>query len=774
MALRRRGWLGLVLSCAVLAGPSGAEEPPPAPLEALLAPDASAREAAVAAWRALGAPPQAEAVRTGLRSARPEVAQVAALVASPWWLDADDLERWSRATALDPLARFAPPEGLREVTGEDLMLGSRDLPALWAAIGTRDLDAVDVPFGSLHRCLLPEQVPDLVALLPRVQHGAFPALVWEILNQAQQTASDEQHDLYVQAFRYALHRLRAVAEGKPVPRLEDVPPLAPRPGLPAAVLELARAAWSAAGAGQVVLGAPQEGSDETRGAAAFDPGLWLARWLRRTAPVEADLDLLLELTQLPHAPMQARAWAGRQVARFEGRTAGRVRERLLGGGRDDDAALAAAAQAAALGRSAAWQALGHDPSLGWHWLAAPLAAEERVWRALTQGGLPEGLEPDARVFDAYDLGIEVPAAALARLAERLRAGGAPPRAELAFFARVVPESMTVADAERIAARWLEAPRFEASDDDLVQDLAALEVRAPEALARLLRRWADPEATPEGREAALGLLARLGDTALAEALAATVPAGALESVHLARVKHPAMEVAFQGLLERATSEKDLEREAEALQALAILRGCPEALAGFLGPHARDHDDPGRWQWEEARALVLAGDPIGAVLVRTRAGTDVGGASIEAVVGLGRTRDPRVTQRLAAWRDAPGSGLHWPATAALALQGDAAARAAWERLLRSGRTFVIEDLQHPAFFTLDGDAALVRHWIEMLGTNCCLAWNAGEALGPLFPTAPFEALAGDGGRACATARAWYALHGPHLVWSRLLDGFVPGAR
>lgn len=766
----------LLLACTAGLLPAGAAAEDPAALAALLASDDASRAAAVDAWKALPPPAQAAAVRAGLGSARADVARVAAVVASPWWLDADDLERWSQAIARQPLARFLPPPGWNEVAGQDLILGSQDLPALWAAVGARQ-DAGDaIPWPSLHRCLTPAHVPALVALLPAVGPEAFPALVWDLLNQAQQAGSDAQHDLYVKAFRYAIQRLGAAAAGRLVPRWEDVPEPAPRPGIPAAALELVRAAWSAPGEGQVLLPAPQAGSAEARRVAALDPGLWLARWLRRTTPAESDLDVLLEIAQLPHAPMQARWWAGRQAARFEGRAAGRVMAQLLAAGGGDDAALGAAAEAASRGRPEAWRSQAHDPPRAVRWLAEPAHAAGLAWRAMVEGELPGELEPLERAFDAYDLEIEIPRASLDELAARVRAGGAPPCAELAFLARVMPEAMTVADAERIVERWMGAPRVDASgDEDLRMDLAALEVRAPGALVRLLRRWADAEASPGGREAALGLLARLGDTALAGAMAATLPSGALEARHLARVMSPAIETGLRALLEASLAAGDHEREAEAVEALAIFQGCPEPLAGYLGPASIDEEEAGRAAYAEARALVLAGDPVGAVLLRTRAGTTFTEGSIDWVVGFGRSRDPRVAERLRAWRQAVGSGLYWPATAAMALQGDVQARTEWERFLRSARTFLIEDLQCSALCTLDGDPALVRHWIEMLGTNCCLAWNAMEVLGPLLPTAPLgDVAAGDGGRACATARAWYALHGPHLVRSRLLEGLVPGPR
>lgn len=776
MAARWRSLAILALACTAGLRLAGAADDDPAALMGLLASDEASRAAAVDAWKALAPAAQAAAVRAGLGSARADVAHAAAVVASPWWLDADDLERWSRAISLQPLARFLPPPGWGDVVGRDLIFGSQDLPALWRAIGANEDAGPAIGYESLHRCLAPAHVPALVALLPAVGPEAFPALAWDVLNQAQQAASDAQHDLYVKAFRYTIQRLQAAAAGRPVPRWEDVPEPAPRLGIPAAALELVRAAWPAPGEGRVLLPAPQAGSAEARRVAALDPGLWLARWLRRTTPAESDLDVLLEIAQLPHAPMQARWWAGRQAARFEGRAAGRVMAQILAAGGGDDAALGAAAEAAARGRPEAWRSLDHDPPPGVRWLADPARAAELAWRALASGELPSELEGLERAFDAYDLGIDIPRASLDDLAARVRAGGAPPRAELAFLARVMPEAMTAADALRIVERWMGAPRVDASgDEDLRKDLAALEVRAPGALVLLLRRWADAEASPEGREAALALLARLGDTALAEAMAATLPSGALEARHVARVRSPAIEAGLRALLEASTAAGDLEREAEAVEALAIFAGCPEPLAGYLGPAAIREDAAGRATYAEARALVLAGDPVGAVLLQTRAGTTFSDGSIDWVAGFGRSRDPRVAERLRGWRQAAGSGLYWPATAALALQGDVQARTEWERFLRSARTFLIEDLQCSALCTLDGDPALVSHWIEMLGTNCCLAWNALEVLGPLLPTAPLgDVAAGDGGRACATARAWHALHGPHLAPSRLLDGLVPGPR
>jgi len=766
--VRRRSLLRLAAVTVLACGSVVGAEDESSPLEGLVSPETEIREAAQVAWKNAGEEAKATAVRAGLRSERADIALAAAVVAVPSWLDGEDLALASKALLRDPLARFMPPEALRGVADDSYLFGTGDMPGIWRAIGEREPTDEEIGFSRLHRSLRHAEVAALVPLLATAKPGAFRALLWDLMNQAQGEADDERHDLYVRAFRYALMRLAAEAQEKPLPAFDALPALAPRAGLPAEFLELARATWGPLGQGL-------DGG----------PTFWMARWARRLVPVEDDVEQLLELTQLPHAHDTVRLWAARRAARFAGRAAGRVYAQIVGGAgaAGDVAALGAAAEAAARGRPEDWNELSgavkgkafeeQQGNVGLlRWIAEPEQALAAAWLELVKGDLPGELEPWERGYNAYDLGIELPRAALETLATRLRKGGAPPATELAFFARVMPEAMTGGDAERIVERWQAAPPPpNVSDEKLVGDLAALEVRSPESLRALLRRWASEHPDPEMREAALGFLARLGDAALIEPMLAAWPTWPNETMAaLGRVADARVEA----FLRQRAAEADPEVESSALEALAVRHGCPEPLARFLGPYSRADDDAQGHHWAEAKALVLAGDPIGAVLARTVAGPEVGAGALEWTAGFALTQDPRVAERMRAWRGARGSGLYWPATAVLAVQGDPAARDEWGAFLRSARTFMLDDLQDSVLFTLNGDPAWVREWIDMLAENCCLSWHAGEVLEPLFPTAPWQQAAGDGGRACTMARAWLALHGQHLVKSRLLDGWVPGPR
>ncbi len=774
-----------VLACGTRAG----AEDEVRLIEGLLVPDAEVQEGAQEAWENVGEEFQATAVRAGLRSERADVGLAAAVVAVPSWLDGEDLALASKALLRDPLARFLPPEALEGVADDSHLFGSGDLPAIWRAIGEREPAEGHIPFAALHRCLRHAEVAALVPLLATAKPGAFRALLWDLMNQAQGEADDERHDVYVKAFRYALFRLAAEAEGKPAPAFEALPALPARAGLPSEFLELAQATSGPPGEGLDGADYPQDPRNPKEDSGyrrRFGPSFWMARWARRLVPAEDDVERLLELTQLPHAPDPVRLWAARHVARLDGRAAARAYTQIVGGAgaAGDVAALGAAAEAAARGRPEDWKELSgavkgkafeeQQGNVGLlRWIAEPERAPEAAWAELVKGDLPGELEPWDRGYNAYDLGIEIPREAVETLATRLRKGGAPPATELAFFARVMPEAMTVADAERIVERWQAAPAPPyVNDTKLLGDLAALEVRAPEGLRALLRRWASEHADPEVRSDVLGLLARLGDAESLEAMLAAWPMwNSNETMAaLGRVADERVE----RFLRKRTADADPEIESAALEALAVRHGCPEPLARFLGPYSRDDDDPKAHHWAEAKALVLAGDPIGAVLARTVAGPEVGAGALEWTSGFALTQDPRVAERMRAWRAARGSGLTWPATAVLAVQGDPAARAEWGAFLRSARTFMLDHLQDSVLFTFNGDPAWVREWIDMLAENCCLSWHAGEVLEPLFPTAPWQQAAGDGGRACAMARAWIALHGPHLVKSRLLDGWVPGPR
>ena len=404
------------------------------------------------------------------------------------------------------------------------------------------------------------------------------------------------------------------------------------------------------------------------------------------------------------------------------------------------------------------------------WLADPAAARERASKALARGDVPTEISEDERWFMAYDVGIEVGPDDLAWISRGLRSPVMRVPSEAWCLLELFPGPLDANEAARLATRW--TPRVaevEVFDDTIRAALARLHPLAPDAVVGLARRWAVESKDERVGTAVLGLLARLGDATLAGAM---IEGDRLlrtaDARFLGRIRDPAVEAHLQ---ERAASP-DAELETAAIEALAILYGAPEPLAAYLGPNARGQD-PKADAWDEAKALVLAKDPIGAVLARTATGPTMGSGlgQLPFTAGFGLTQDPRVVERLKAWRDERVSGLYWIATACLALGGDAAARAEWRAFLGEARTYLLDDVQEGVLFTLDGDAAFVDDWVSRLDANCCVSWHAHSVLKATFPTLPFEHAPGDAGRARRACERWFARHRGAFVRSPILDGRVP---
>lgn len=749
------------------------------------------RDAAVAAWKALTEIERTERLLAGLASDDPALALASATVVSPWRLDLDGFARRAKTLRRDPLAAFAVPEPLRDlVEFPPPAFGAEELAPIWAALATAPEWPTSVDASGLHRALLPAVVPTLVPLLASASRPTFLALLDDLRNEAETEAGDERHDDYVRAFRYALARLAAEAAGRPPPGFGDVAPLRAKPGLPAELVELARACWGPAGRGLDLAKAPPRAEPGRAGASptppapapagpsASGPVRWLLRWALRTSPTADDVAFLLETVQGERTPSPLRWWAARRLAAIPGRATGIPLAKVLDVG--DDASLVAAAEQASHGDRAAWDRLARaDGGSGakrragvapWaRWLADPAAARDAAVRALAHGDAPAELAEAERWYVAYDVGVAVRDEDLVAIDAAVRKGTMPVAAEAWWYARAWPDGLTPAVATALAGRWAgRAAQVQVVSDDLTRAFALVEAAAPEAALALARRWAAETKDDDVRSAVTGWRVRLGDVeAVDAALAAWTDAGFPEADLVSRLGDPRVE-AF--LREQAASS-DVEVESRAVAALAAFYGLPEGATGLFGPFSRREDDLAADGWAEAKALVLGKDPVAAALVRTAKGPNVGQGDLAWTAGLALAKDPRVAERMRAWRDDRASGLWAVATACLALQGDAEAKATWRAFLGQARTFLLDDVQEPTLFTLDGDPDLVADWVGRLDANCCLGWHAGEVLRATFPTLPAEQAAGDAGRARRLADRWFARHRGSFVRSRVLGGWVP---
>lgn len=778
---------------AVGPGQAGSPAPDPQTLLPLLArlaeeEDSPARAEAVVTWKALASADRVAVVRLGLRSDDPVTAFAAAAVASPWNLDLEELHRVGRALELHPLARWTSFAATQEAGEGSLLVGSSDLAAFWKALALRDATAEGVDLSAPHRLLLPADGPALAPLLATATPTTFRALLWDLSNEADNEAGDERHADYVRTFRYALARLRAEAAKKPVPKWPGAAPTAKKTGLPAELVELLEATCGPAGRGFDLgrLPEPPPKPGEKKVApppAAEGPARWIHRWALRCEPGVEDLDFLSRLLVAQRVVPQTRWWAARQVARLSignglaGRASGRALHDVLAQG--DDAAFFAAAELASKGSREDWDRLSasagrdrDDVVVMARWLADPDAARAAAWKVLAGGQVPQDLAEGERSFRAYDVGIATRPGDLAWIAGKLREAGTSVSAEAWCVVQGVTPPLDAKQAEDRLARWsARVAEIDAFDDDVRDALALFEPFAPDAVVAFARRLATETKEEDVRTAVLGVLARLGDAELVGAmLAGDRVLKAHDGRLLGRVRDPRVEAYLR---ERAAST-DPELEGAALGALAIFYGAPEPLAGYFDATTRPKEEPAADAWDAAKALVLAKDPIGAVLARTASGPTLtqGSVTLEVTSGLGLSSDPRVAERLRAWRDERASGLYWVATACLALGGDEAARAQWRSFLGEARTFLLDDLQDGRLFTMDGDAAFVADWVARLDANCCFSWHAHSVIKATFPTMPYDHAPGDAGRARRAIEGWFARHRGTFVRSRLLGGFVPG--
>jgi hypothetical protein len=639
--------------------------------------------------------------------------------------------------------------------------GARELPAIVRGL---TLETPDVPTAlDLHRIALPEHVPALLAGIDRGGPNAFAARIQCLRILADAGGADRHHDALVAAFLYSGERHRAEAAGRPPPPFPGVCGARDAEGgLPDSFEGLARAAWHTDDEDAAARGGPTVGVG------------WIWRWALRLRPAREDLAFLLEATEWKRAPKEwvfeglasiddpraraeMEAWAEASgvaraaVAAAQARRGDpRALRALRRPGRDEREAGVAAERAALLS-----------------WALDPEAARKEWLARFLEEEDPSQAEPSLEPAGRWSLwidGLEPREADLRWIGEALRRRGAPARHLCYWFTRVDPDALTPPLAaticERLASHRDGLPYWgEAYESDIEGNvsLGILEGQDREAVRRLLRTWA-ASADEETRRAALLDLARLGDDAFVDAMLASWREWDLHADEIGNVRH---EKVREHLVARARSDR--EEDAEEVSA---------AVAGLFAWHGRPlrHGYLLRGPWTEephrsARAALLAGDAVAALA-----------ALADAVVleELAFVDDPRVTARLRAIRESRDEDRLREATGLLALVGDASAAAEVRGFVADARIELLDHDQGALWASLAGDPALVATWASRLDANCCLAFHAEQVLRRVFPTVP-----ADHGAAHLTfwrrfTERWFARNRGRFVWSRLLDGWVPGPR
>jgi len=227
------------------------------------------------------------------------------------------------------------------------------------------------------------------------------------------------------------------------------------------------------------------------------------------------------------------------------------------------------------------------------------------------------------------------------------------------------------------------------------------------------------------------------------------------------------------LARGSPPDDEEWDRFREEAPLLEAAAPEAMDALLDRWKDAGGDHGRWirEMREQRGRppgeadrAEAEDVLAAIGKGEYPGNRV------ALLGLLGGRGRTVLER---YRRERHHGLLWPATAGLAIAGDAGARSEFLAFLRGDRTFVYDAVFDPVGFTLNGDPEALAHWRSRVGSNCCLWFFAWEALRRWYPTMPAENRAGDPDGAAERARQWWERWKDRLAWSRIAGGWVPVA-
>lgn len=193
---------------------------------------------------------------------------------------------------------------------------------------------------------------------------------------------------------------------------------------------------------------------------------------------------------------------------------------------------------------------------------------------------------------------------------------------------------------------------------------------------------------------------------------------------------------------------------------------ELLRAWTGPD--DVDLRTQREWERHGRRPDPAREAEALLDAIERGEDPAGPV--AHVGLLGDRGRPALERV---RRARHLGLYWPATAGLAISGDAAARSEFLAFLREDRIAVYDTDWDDVGFTLNGDPEALEHWRSRLDANCCLRFCADQALRRWYPTMPRGNTVADTDDAVRRARAWWNRWKDRFRWSRLADGWVPVA-
>lgn len=308
------------------------------------------------------------------------------------------------------------------------------------------------------------------------------------------------------------------------------------------------------------------------------------------------------------------------------------------------------------------------------------------------------------------------------------------------------------------------------------------IEGPALTARLRELLAT--GSPFGRAQAGELLAALGDRGSEDALLDAARAGDLPAARLPWIAAWASET---GRARIAALLPSLDESAE-LTTRAVLGGVPRRTArAWISRHLLGTEEHERGP-EVGRAVerLRSGDAVGALLGYL---DDAPNVELE---GVGHVDDPRVVPALRRFAQSREDGrAHW-AIGELAIAGDPVGLRQMQEVVRTGRYRWVDDASAEALFV--GGGGVLSFWVEEAESNCCRAvpvkrvFEDGLRI-PVTEEMGFQAGFGVtlsewlrwrlGETRWLTPKAGPCrLGAPEsvrgLVWSDLLDGYVPAIR
>jgi hypothetical protein len=603
------------------------------------------------------------------------------------------------------------------------MLGVTEVPLFWETVVEKGLDCGPGKRLDTHRPIVPEHLPRLVALLPRAKPMTLGWLTQLIATGAD--GIDRHRHVVARGLLYAHARTEEENGGPIAPALKESRIVIPATGLPEAFRKLAGVAWD--------LEPLRSGRDPTH---RYSSPRWIRRWSRELTPAPADL--LWLVTAVEKAGEEPdRVAAVRLIGKLSTDAATKVLEKLAeGAGR---IAVFAAAELSRRGRPKKFESLmapgepetGEDAYRLACEVRPDLARREAAWYRLA------GLHDWAEYEEKY--GVRCPVALIETV---IRDALEDEEGDLLPFIPLLvqrPDLLTREAEDRLAEElgtwrpWIEADldaeeaeqAAEGDDEGTLYDLPTdspvrlflglLEVRRPERLREVLDAWL------KGKSPGARATARALDRRLDVSKRVGVPILPGQNVD-------------SWLLRRQFERREYSDDPETVE-----------------------------PWKTFDRFCAEGRPLDAVLHVLRTAPD--DPDDLALLALTPTKDVlRLLRESRATRNS-----YWSATFALAIAGDADARAEALGMIRDGRTWMHDRMTDPVALTCAADPEFVAHWVERIESGCCAGWPSCAILGSAFPVLDMPGIVR--GRLPTKRHARAALTGVRFVRSHILDAWVP---